>query len=481
MQFWGRMNKNFLDLSILELTKRLKAKSISSVELVTESYQRMEASEPIIHAAITIREKAVAFAMAKKADDSRTTDSHTLFGIPYVVKDAYITKGMRTTAASKILDTFIPPYNATVIDRLEKCGAILIGKMNMDAWGHGASTENTDYPMTKNPWDTTRSAGGSGGGPASAIALRYVPFAIGEDTGGSIRLPAAWCGITALKVTYGRVSRYGAIAYASSLDSVGPTANTAEDCAVVLEAIAGVDPFDATSSSHPVDKYVKGIKETIKGKRIAFPRQYYKEGLDPEIKKAILKAREQFVSLGAIVDDVSMPLLEFGVPVYYILAPSETSSNLGRYDSVRFGGGREMFTKETRRRIMTGTHALSSGYYNAYYKKAQKARSVFIQNYSLILSKYDAILSPVTTVSAMKFGELLDDPVANMMMDVYNVNVNIVGVPSLALPCGFTKKGLPIGMQLIGNMYAEKTLLSLGTAYQTVTDWHTKIPTGAHS
>ena len=348
----------------------------------------------------------------------------------------------------------------------------------MDAWGHGASTENTDYPVTKNPWDTSRSAGGSGGGPAAAIAMRYVPFAIGEDTGGSIRFPAAWCGITALKVTYGRVSRYGAIAYASSLDTVGPTAKTAEDCAVVLEAIAGADPFDATSSPLPVDDYVKGTKESIKGKRIAFPIEYYKEGLDPEIKTAIIKVREQFVSLGAIVEDVSISLLEFGAPVYYILAPSETSSNLGRYDGVRYGGTRGLFTKETTRRIMTGTYALSSGYYDAYYKKAQKARSVFIKNYSSVLSKYDAILSPVTTCGPTKFGELLDDPVMNMMMDVYNVTVNIVGVPSLALPCGFTQAGLPMGMQLIGNMYGEKTLISLGNAYQEATDWHTKIPTG---
>ncbi len=475
------MNKNLLDLSILELSSRLKAKSISSVDLVSESYQRMEASEPVIHAAITIREKVEALAMAKKADDTRTADSHTLHGIPYVVKDAYITKGMRTTAASKILDNYIPPYNATVIDCLEKCGAILIGKMNMDAWGHGASTENTDYPVTKNPWDITRSAGGSGGGPAAAIALRYVPFAIGEDTGGSVRNPAAWCGTTGLKVTYGRVSRYGAIAYASSLDTVCPTAKTAEDCAVVLEAIAGIDPYDATSSPHPVDEYVQGIKESIKGKRIAFPLEYYKEGLDPEIKTAIIKAREQFVALGAIVEDVSMPLLEFGVPVYYILAPSETSSNLGRYDGVRYGGTRELFTKETRRRILTGTYALSSGYYDAYYKKAQKARSVFIANYKKVLSKYDAILSPVSFVAATKFGELLDDPVMNMMIDVYTGTVNIVGVPSLALPCGFTKTGLPIGMQLIGNMYAEKTLISLGSAYQEGTDWHKKIPRGENS
>ena len=478
MLYWRQVNKNLLDLSILELAKRLQDKSITSVELVDESYERMEASESVIHAAITIRDKKEALALAKKADETRTAHSSPLHGMPYVVKDGYVTKDLRTTAASKVLDTFMSPYNATVIEKLEAKGAILIGKMNMDAWGHGASTENTDYPVTKNPWDITRSAGGSGGGPAAAIALRYVPFAIGEDTGGSIRLPAAWCGITSLKVTYGRVSRYGAIAYASSLDTVGPTAKTAEDCAVVLEAIAGVDPKDATSSPHAVDDYANGMTKSLTGKRIAFPTEYYKEGLDTEIKAAIFKAREQFVSLGAVVEDVSMPLLEFGVPVYYILAPSETSSNLGRYDGVRYGNGRELFTKETNRRVMTGTYALSSGYYDAYYKKAQKARTVFIKNYASILSKYDAILAPVTTVPATKFGALLEDPVANMMMDVYNVTVNIVGVPSLALPCGFTKDGLPMGMQLIGNMHGEKTLISLGSAYQSATDWHTKTPQG---
>ena len=474
------MNKNVLDFSIKELSAKLQSKEITSVDLIEEAYERMALSEPTIHAAITIRDKSEALALAKVADKTRTPKSHPLHGLPYVVKDGYVTKDLRTTAASKVLDTFMSPYNATVIEKLEEKGAILIGKMNMDAWGHGASTENTDYPVTKNPWDTTRSSGGSGGGPAAAIALRYVPFAIGEDTGGSIRLPAAWCGITSLKVTYGRVSRYGAIAYASSLDTVGPTAKTAEDCAMVLEAIAGIDPKDATSSPHLVDAYTSGVSKTLTGKRIAFPIEYYKEGLDPEIKEAIFKARDQFIALGAVVEDVSMPLLEFGVPVYYILAPSETSSNLGRYDGVRFGGGRELFTKETSRRVMTGTYALSSGYYDAYYKKAQKARTVFIKNYAAILSKYDAILAPVTTVPATKFGALLDDPVANMMMDIYNVTVNIVGVPSLALPCGFTREGLPMGMQLIGNMHGETALISLGSAYQAATDWHTKMPQGVH-
>lgn len=464
-----------LDLSIDELSKQLRSQKISSVDIMTESYDRIEKLEPLLHAAITVLDKEEAIRRAKACDDGMNNASSPLFGLPYVVKDAYVSKGMRTTAASKILDTFMPTYNATVLNKLDAAGAILIGKMSMDAWGHGASSENTDYPVVTNPWDTSRCAGGSGGGPAAAIAARYVPFAIGEDTGGSIRNPAAWCGISALKVTYGRVSRYGAIAYASSLDTVGPTAKTAVDCGHVLQAIAGVDPYDATSSPQKVDEYVAHTP-SVKGKKIAFPKEFYGEGLDSEIRDAILKARDEFVSLGAIVDEVSLPLLEYGVPVYYILAPSETSSNLARFDGVRYGGKRELFTKETARRIMTGTYALSSGYYDAYYKKAQQGRTVFCQKYFEILTKYDAILSPVMSISAPKFGQLLDDPVKNMMMDIYTVTVNIVGVPSLAIPCGFDSDGLPMGMQLIGNMFDEKTLLQLGAAYQHVTDWHKKSP-----
>lgn len=465
-----------LNFSIDELSKQLRAKKITSFDIMTESYDRIEKFEPSLHAAITILDKKEALKRAKACDDAMGKATSALFGLPFVVKDAYVSKGMRTTAASKMLDTFIPPYNATVLQKLEDAGAILIGKMNMDSWGHGASTENTDYPVTTNPWDTSRSAGGSGGGPAAAIAARYVPFAIGEDTGGSIRNPAAWCGISALKVTYGRVSRYGAIAYASSLDTVGPTAKSAEDCAHVLGAIAGRDPYDATTSSAAVDDYTGFLPDAIKGKKIAYPKEFYTDGLDSQIKNAIEHAREVYESLGAIVEDVSLPLLDFGVPVYYILAPSETSSNLNRYDGVRFGAGRELFTRESARRIMTGTYALSSGYYDAYYKKAQQARTVFREKYFDLLSNYDAILSPTTPISAPKFGQLLDDPVKNMMMDIYTVTVNIVGVPSLSLPCGFDKAGLPIGMQLIGNMFDEKTLLQLGEAYQNVTDWHTKSP-----
>ena len=314
----------FVDLPIKELAAKLRSKEISATGLIRECYRNIQQSDAKMHTVITLVDESDALDRAKKIESNIRSFSSLLAGIPFVMKDAYLTRGIRTTAASKILDTFIPPYSATVHRKLEETGAILIGKMNMDAWGHGASTENTDYGVCKNPWDLHRSAGGSGGGPAAAIAARFCSFGIGEDTGGSIRNPAAWNNITAMKVTYGRVSRYGAIAYASSLDTVGPTAKTAQDCALVLETIAGHDPYDATSSPRTVPHYSEGLQSSVKGKKIAFPREFYGDALDPEIKAAIVKAREVFASLGAIVEDVSLPMLEYGVPVYYILAPSET-------------------------------------------------------------------------------------------------------------------------------------------------------------
>ena len=466
----------YTDLPISELAKKIRAKEISIAALVSECYDRIEQFDHSIRAFITMVDKTDALKRAYALEARIDTDNSPLLGIPYVMKDAYLTRGVRTTAASKMLDDFVPTYSSTVHSKLEAAGAILIGKMNMDAWGHGASTENTDYPITQNPWDNARSAGGSGGGPAAAIAARFCIFGMGEDTGGSIRNPAAWNNITALKVTYGRVSRYGAIAYASSLDTMGPTAKTAEDCAHVLQAVAGLDRYDATTSPVPVPDYAKALSGGVQGKRIAFPKEFYGEALDPEIRDAIFKARDEFVKMGATVEEVSLPLLEFGVPVYYILAPSETSSNLSRYDGVRYGSGRELFTKESKRRIMTGTYALSSGYYDAYYKKAQKVRSLFIKEYTAMLSAYDAILSPVTPMMPTKFGELVNDPLKNMMADLYTVTVSIVGLPSLSLPCGFSASGLPIGMQLVGKMFSEDALLGMGAAYQKQTGWHAMQP-----
>lgn len=465
-----------VQLSITELAEGLRAKKFSVVDLVRECYERIDKYEKKINSFITLIDKKEALAVAEKKQKLLSSSSSPLTGIPFVMKDAYLTEGILTTAASKVLSDFIPPYSATVYERLLASGAILIGKMNMDAWGHGASTENTDYGPTRNPWDLTRSAGGSGGGPAAALAARFCSFAIGEDTGGSIRNPAAWCDVTALKVTYGRVSRYGAIAYASSLDTMGPTAKSAQDVAYVLEAIAGKDPYDATSSPIAVPKYSDEIAKGIRGMTIGVPMELLAEGVEPDIKKAILTAVEELKRLGIHIENVSIPMSEYCVPLYYITAPSETSSNLARYDGIRYGNERKYFTKETMRRIMTGTYALSSGYYDAYYRKAQKARTVFIEKYTSLLSKYDAILMPVMPSSATKLGHLLDDPVKNMLIDIYTVLVNIIGVPSLALPCGFTKNGLPVGMQLVGRMFSEDILLRIGHAYQRKTDWHSREP-----
>lgn len=465
-----------LDKSIAELSKGLKEKKFSSEDLLKECYENIERANPKLNAFITIIDKEKALAIARKRDSERTATSSPLHGLPFVLKDSYVTKGIRTTAASNVLKDYIPQYNASVYDKLLTARAILVGKMNMDAWGHGGSSENTDFGPVHNPWDTTRVAGGSGGGPAVAIASRMAVFAISEDTGGSIRNPAAWTNTTGLKVTYGRVSRYGCIAYASSFDTVGPVAKTVEDCACVLEAIAGKDPYDATSSPHPIDAYTQELSQGIKNLVIGMPKEFYGSGLNQEIKESIRQATKELEKLGVKITEISMPLFDYGIPVYYLIGPSETSSNLARYDGIRYGQQREHFTAETMRRIMIGTYALSAGYYDAYYRKAQQARTLFIREYEKALSVCDAILMPVNPTPPTKIGELMNDPLQNLLADVYTTSQNPVGVPSLAIPCGFTKTKLPIGMQLIGNMFTESLLLRIGHAYQHVTNWHKERP-----
>lgn len=455
----------------------LKTGEFTSIDLVNECYENINKLHPKLNAFITIVGKEVVLQKVKEKDLSRTRNSSHLHGIPFVLKDAYVTKDIRTTSASNVLNDFIPPYNSTVYQKLVDAGAILLGKMNMDAWGHGGSSENTDFGPVKNPWDQTRVAGGSSGGPGVAIITRMTAFSIGEDTGGSIRNPSAWCNTTGLKVTYGRVSRYGCIAYASSFDTVGPMAKTAEDCAIILEAIAGKDPYDATSSSHEVPHYYDLLKTGINKKIIiGLPKEFYGNGLNDEIKKSILEAAKVFEKLGMKVKEISMPLFDYGIPVYYLIGPSETSSNLARYDGIRYGNDRSFFTEETMRRIMIGTYALSAGYYDAYYKKAQKARTLFIKEYKKALSECDVILIPVTPTPPTKLGELINNPLENFLADIYTTSQNPVGVPSLALPCGFTKNNLPIGMQLVGDMFSEDLLLKLGYEYQKQTDWHKKKP-----
>jgi aspartyl-tRNA(Asn)/glutamyl-tRNA(Gln) amidotransferase subunit A len=466
-----------LDLSIRELASGLRKKKFSSVDLVTESFTTIGKINPAVNACITIREKSDAVAEAKKCDASLANAVSPLFGIPFVLKDSYVTKGIRTTAASNILKDYIPQYSATVYKKLQKAGAILMGKMNMDAWGHGGSTENTDFGPAHNPWDTTRVAGGSGGGPAVAMATRMAAFAIGEDTGGSIRNPAAWCNISGLKVSYGRVSRYGCIAYASSFDTVGPTAKSVEDCAVVLEHIAGSDPYDATSSPCQVPPYSQILGSKSGKKVIGLPMELLEsKGLDAEIKHAILGAAKLYESIGITVKELSMSLLEYVIPMAYLIAPSETSSNLARYDGIRYGNDRTNFTDETMRRIMIGTYALSAGYYDAYYRQAQKVRTLFIKEYEKALAQCDALLMPVNPMAPPKIGELMTDPLQNYLADIYTYSQNPAGLPSLAIPCGFTTTTLPIGMQLVGKMFSEDVLLQLGYQYQQKTDWHTRSP-----
>lgn len=460
-----------LDKTILELSTGLRSGEFTSADLVNECYQNIARINPQVNAFITIIPQEAAIAQAKEV---KLTSP--LSGIPYVLKDCFNTTGLKTTSASKVLDNYIAPYNATIYQKLLDAGAILIGKMNMDAWGHGGSSENTDYGPVHNPWDLDRVAGGSGGGPAVAVATRMAAFAVGEDTGGSIRNPAGWTNTTGLKVTYGRVSRYGAIAYASSFDTIGPVAKTAADCAVILHCLAGLDPYDATSSPQPVADYVSALSSFSRKLTIGIPREFYGDGLNPEIKTAVLAVATEYKKLGHTIVDISMPLFQLCIPVYYLIAPSETSSNLARYDGIRFGLGRDQFTDETTRRILIGTYALSAGYYDAYYKKAQQVRTMFIQEYNKALTQCDVLLQPIMPTPPPIIGQMLTDPLQNLLADIYTVSQNPVGVPSLAIPCGFDRSGLPIGAQLVGKMFTEDILLSLGHQYQQVTTHHLQKP-----
>jgi aspartyl-tRNA(Asn)/glutamyl-tRNA(Gln) amidotransferase subunit A len=465
-----------LDLSLTELAEKISKKEISVTELVTESFEQTNDLNPQLNDFVTLRQKEILLAEANEKDKTLDSNSSKLHGIPFSLKDAYATQDLETTAGSSVLSGFNPPYDATVYAKLKAAGAILVGKNNQDAFGHGASNENSDYGPVKNPWDLERVAGGSSGGSAASVAAREVAFAIGEDTGGSIRNPANFCNVCGLKVTYGRVSRYGAIAYASSLDTVGPMAKSVADIALLLEHIAGKDPLDGTSSSQPVDEYSKYLTQDVSGKVIGLPKEFFAQGLNPEVKTIVETAIKEFERLGAQVVEVSIPYIEHGVSIYYSLAMSETSSNLARYDGVRYGQVREKFSQENKRRIMGGTFALSTGYADKFYQNALRARTVLIEEYQKAFEKCDILLGPVTPRPAAKMGEMLEDPLTIFLEDLYTVTINTVGVPSLALPAGFTAEGLPVGMQLIGKKFAEGELIQLGSAYQNATDWHTRKP-----
>lgn len=465
-----------LDDPISKIAQSIRDHKVSPTELVQEAYSQIELLNSKLNAFITLVDKESVLNNAKKVESLTSENQSILAGIPFAIKDSYVTKDIRTTAASKVLDSYIPQYNATVYQKLLESNALLIGKTNMDSWGHGATGENTDYGAVKNPYDIKRAAGGSTAGSAVANACRMSSFAIGEDTGGSIRLPSSWTNTCGLKVTYGRVSRYGCISYASSFDTVGPMAKYVEDIAHVLFAIAGVDSYDATSSPHKVDNYPQLLNQTLKDLTLGIPHSSFGE-LDEEIYQSIRQAEKDLAKLGIKTVDIDLSKLDNALASYTLISRSETSSNLARYDGIRYGGGRELFTPETSRRIIEGSYALSSGYYDAYYRQAQKVRTLIIQEYEQSFNKCDCMLFPVTPTPPTTLGQVISDPVTNILYDYYNCTQNPAGVPSLALPCGFTNSGLPIGMQLTGPIFTESLLLAIGYQYQKITKWHQEKPT----
>lgn len=478
-------------LTIHEAHELLKQRKISSVELTKSVLRRIAQIEDKLHACVTIAEES-ALKQAKKIDDCvRNGDIAPLTGIPVLVKDIICTKGIRTTCCSKILENFVPPYDATVIEKLKAQKAVMLGKSNMDEFAMGSSTEHSAFFPTHNPWDLSRVPGGSSGGPAAAVASDESIYALGSDTGGSVRQPAALCGVVGLKPTYGRVSRFGLVAFASSLDQIGPLTKDVTDCALVMNAIAGHDPKDSTSVSHPVPDYTQHLIPDLKGLRVGIPKDYYVAGIQSEVRAALEVAIKKLEELGAKVDwEASLPHTKYALAAYYILAPSEASANLARYDGVKYGLSapnassvieatektRQFgFGAEVKRRIMLGTYALSAGYYEAYYLKAQKVRTLIRQEFDQAFKKYDALVTPTSPTVAFKLGEKLADPMQMYLSDVCTLPINIAGVPAISIPAGFAD-GLPIGMQIIGKPFDEGTILRIAFAYEQATDWHKRKP-----
>ena len=464
------------DLSIKSIQIGLKQKTFSALEITQEYLGRIEKLDKKINSYITVCEDQ-AEETAKKIDRliSDNQPLPPLAGVPMAVKDMFSTCGIRTTAASKILENYIPPYDATCIGRLKEAGAIILGKTNHDEFAHGSSGENSAYGSTRNPYDLSKVPGGSSSGSAAAVAAQLATFATGTDTGSSIRLPAAFCNVVGLKPTYGRVSRYGVIAMASSTDCPGPIAQTVEDLASVLEVMAGEDPKDATSSKVPVPAYSKFLDGRIKGIKIGVPKEFFVEGVDPAVEKLTRTAILKLESLGAKMVEVSLPHTEYGLAVYYIIVPSETSANLARYDGIRFGAGREKFGDEAKRRIIMGTYALSSGYYDQYYNKACRARELIREDFAKVFQKVDVLVTPVSPTPPWKLGEKVDDPVKMYLSDIFMVTANLAGVPSISVPCGFIDS-LPIGLQIMANHFEEGKILKVADAYQKATNWYKILP-----
>ncbi len=477
-------------LSLVELARALRAGEFSSVELTEHCLRRIATLGKEINGFITLcPEQARA---AARAADTRLAggDTGPLVGIPLAQKDIFCTRGVKTSCGSKMLDNFIAPYDATTVERLHAAGVVLIGKTNMDEFAMGSSNENSYYGPTRNPWDLERVPGGSSGGSAAVVAARLVPAATGTDTGGSIRQPASFCGITGLKPTYGRVSRYGMVAFASSLDQGGPMARSAEDVALLLSAMAGFDPRDSTSVAAQVPDYRAALNDSLEGLRVGLPQEYFDARLDERVARCVEAGIEVLKKLGAQVKAVTLPHTELAVPTYYVIAPAECSSNLARFDGVRFGyrckdpedledlykrSRGEGFGMEVKRRIMVGTYALSAGYYEAYYLKAQKVRRLISQDFAEAFQQVDVIASPTTPTPAFRLGEQCSDPVTMYLNDVYTVPASLAGLPGISLPVGQVD-GLPVGLQLIGNYFQEARLLNVAHRLQQVTDWHLNTP-----
>ena len=470
------------DMTAVQLSAAIKEGKITVADAVEASLAAVRASEDAIHAFLLVDEegaRARAAEVQKKIDAGELTGP--LAGVPIAIKDNICTKGLATTCASKILQNFVPTYDAEVITRLEEAGAVIIGKTNMDEFAMGSTTETSAYGVTKNPWNTEHVPGGSSGGSAAAVALNECFFALGSDTGGSIRQPSAFCGITGMKPTYGTVSRYGLIAYGSSLDQIGPMTKNVTDCAAVLETIASYDKKDSTSMKREKYDFTSALVRDVKGLRIGLPKDYFGEGLDSEVKAAIFKAAETFKRMGAIVEEFDLGLVQYAIPAYYIIASAEASSNLERFDGVKYGyrtkeysdlhsmykkTRSEGFGSEVKRRIMLGSFVLSSGYYDAYYLKALKTKALIKQEFDKAFEKYDIILAPAAPTTAPLLGSSLQDPIKMYLSDIYTISANLAGIPGLSIPCGKDKMGLPIGMQLLGGCFQEKTLLCAGFAYE---------------
>lgn len=468
---------SLLNLSLKEIHKRLAKGEVKAQELLDASIQRIKSTDQQIGAFLYVDEEG-SLNRAKQLDES-AEEGNNLAGIPMGIKDNISTRNVATTGGSRILEGYSPVYDATVVNRLQQAGANMIGKMNMDEFGMGSSNENSGYHLVRNPWDLDRVSGGSSGGSAAAVAAGQVSFALGSDTGGSIRQPAAFCGVVGLKPTYGRVSRYGLIAFASSLEQIGPLTRSVEDAAYVLQMIAGEDPLDSTSAEVDVPNYLSALNGEMKGLKVAVPRELMGEGVEAGVRENIQQALKELEDLGAIVEEVSLPHAEYAVAAYYLLASAEASSNLARYDGVRFGkrvNGDSLidmykqtrsagFGNEVKRRIMLGTYALSSGYYDAYYRKAQKVRTLIRQDFAQIFEQYDVVVGPTAPTTAFKIGEKSDDPLTMYLNDICTIPVSLAGLPAVSVPCGLSQ-GLPVGLQIIGAPFNEAGILKVAHAYE---------------